>query len=89
MTKKSRSSPEENRGNQSIKMFGMLLPAMPSLIIRLGGTFLRFKRQAKKAGKVFRKELVKQGIDKQTAQELTEIYMEGSHLSKYMMQNIR
>ena len=65
-----------------IKVFGILLPSLPSLMFRFGGIFLRFKRDAKKAGKVFKKELINQGIDKHTATELTEIYMEGSDISR-------
>jgi len=65
-----------------IKFFGLLLPSLPRLILRCGGTFLRFRRDAKKAGKVFRKELIEQGLDKQTATSLTDIYMEGSDLIK-------
>jgi len=65
-----------------IKFFGFLLPSLPRLILRCGGTFLRFRRDAKKAGKVFKKELIEQGIDIQTATELTDIYMDGSDLFK-------
>ena len=72
----------EERDRRPIKLFGILLPSLPSLMFRFGGLFLRFKRDAKKAGKVFRKELIDQGLDKQTATELTDIYMEGSDLSK-------
>ena len=68
----------------SIKLFGIMLPSMPSLMFRLSGIFLRFKRDANKAGKVFRKKLIEQGIDKKTATELTEIYMESSHIRKYL-----
>lgn len=79
---------KDNREMRPIKLFGMLLPSMPSLMIRLSGTFLRFKRNANKAGKIFRKELRNQGIDKETANELTEIYMEASHIRNYI-QNFR
>jgi len=66
------------------KFFGIMLPALPSLMFRLGGTFLRFKRNAKKAGKVFKKELIKQGFNRETAEGLTKIYLEGSDISKYV-----
>ena len=75
---------ELKREDRPIKFLGMMLPALPSLMFRLTGTFLRFKRDAKKAGKVFRKELIKQGFDKKTASELTEKYLEGSNLTKLM-----
>ncbi len=80
MQEKSKKQKDE----RPLKIFGMLLPALPSLTIRLGGTFLRFKKNAQKAEKVFRKELIKQGIDKQIANELTERYMEGSKISNFI-----
>jgi uncharacterized protein (DUF924 family) len=70
-----------------IKFLGFLLPSLPRIIFRCAGTFLRFKRDANKAGKVFKKELIEQGIDKQTATELTDIYTEGSDLFK-LIKNI-
>jgi len=76
---------EWERENHPIKFLGMMLPAMPSLLFRLTGTFLRFKRDAKKAGKVFKKELLRQGFDKKTASELTEKYLESSNLAKLML----
>ena len=74
----------ENMEYRPVKMFGMMLPSMPMLTFRLGGTFLRFKRNANKAGTVFKKELIKQGIDKKTASELTEMYLEASHIRRYI-----
>ena len=77
------TSKENNRNTDPIKMFGMLIPRAPGLIFRFGKVFLSFKRQANKGGKAFKKELIKQGIDKETAKGLTEKYLEGSNLSKY------
>jgi len=57
------------------RVLGALLPYLPSLMLRLGGSFLRLKRDAKKAGRTFQKELLRQGIDEGTAAELTEIYL--------------
>lgn len=67
-----------------VKIFGLMIPSIPSLLFRLGGTFLRFKRDAKKAGKVFERELRAHGLDKKMAGELTSIYLEGSNLVKYI-----
>jgi len=75
---------EDEREVNPIKLFGMMLPSMPSLTIRLTGMFLRFKRNAHKAGRVFKKDLVKQGVDKKIATELTEIYMQSSHVRNYI-----
>jgi hypothetical protein len=79
---------KDEREVDGIRLFGILLPKMPSLMFRLSGTLIRFKGQANKSGKVFKKELVKQGIDKETAEELKEIYMEGSHIRQYLI-NVR
>jgi len=75
---------KDEREVNSIKIFGILLPSMPSLLFKLSGIILRFKREANKAGKVFRTELIKQGIDKKTATELTELYLQSSHIRKYI-----
>jgi hypothetical protein len=75
---------EIKREAHPFKFFGMMLPTLPSLMFRVGETFLRFKRNAKKAGKVFKKELIKQGFDSKTAKSLTKIYLEGSDISKYV-----
>jgi hypothetical protein len=76
---------EIKREAHPFKIFGMMIPALPSLMFRLGRTFLKFKRNAKKAGKVFKKELIKQGFDKETAEGLTNKYLEGSDISKYIL----
>ena len=67
-----------------IKLFGIMLPSLPLLMFRLSGTFLRFKSRANKAGKVFKKELIDKGIDEKTATDLTDIYMQSSHIRKYI-----
>ena len=79
---------KEEGKDRPIKVLGLLLPSLPSLMFRLSGTFLRFKKNANKAEKIFKVELKKQGIDKKTADELTEIYMQASHIRNYI-QNIR
>lgn len=76
---------EEGSKVGGIKLFGLLLPKMPSLIFRLSGTLLKFKTQANKAGRVFKKELLKQGLDEETSEELKEVYLEGSHIRHYLM----
>ena len=78
------SKEKENKFDKPIKFLGIMLPRLPGLMFRLGGTFIRFKGQANKAGRIFRKELISQGFDKKTAADLTDIYLEGSDLIKYM-----
>ncbi len=64
--------------------FGAILPHLPSLFLRMGGTLLRFKRQAKKGAKTFHNELIDQGIDEETAGALTDLYLETSNIKNYM-----
>ena len=80
------STREEMRNGDPVKWFGMAITVLPLLVLRSGASFLRFKRQAKKAGKVFRKELINQGMDKKMADELTQEYVQGSELFKTLMQ---
>ena len=54
-------------------------PRLIPLAVKLGFVYLGFKRKAKKAGKIFEKELIVNGIDKNTAKLLTEEYMKTSH----------
>jgi len=82
------SEKNDMREVSTFRFFGIMIPSLPSMMFRLGETFLRFKKDAKKAGKVFRKELINQGVDKKTAVELTEKYLEGSNIISYM-QNFR
>jgi len=61
-----------------IKILGILIPLLPSLILRFAGEFIRFKSKAQKAGRIFQDELLRQGLDKTTAERLTAFYLEGS-----------
>lgn len=47
----------------------------PSLVWRLGISYLRYKRQAKRAGKVFFHSLVSNGIPEKEARDLADEYM--------------
>lgn len=74
----------DDENMDAVKAFGMFLPSIPSLTFRFGKVFFKFKRDAKKGGKEFRKELIRQGIDKKTAEGLTEKYLEASHIKNYI-----
>jgi hypothetical protein len=63
-----------------LKILGFLIPLLPSLILRFGGEFIRFKSNAQKGGRVFQDELLRQGLDETTATRLTAMYLEGSNL---------
>ena len=56
-----------------------LIPRFIPLAIKLGFVYLSFKRKAKKAGKIFKKELLANGISKEEADQLTEDYLKTSH----------
>jgi hypothetical protein len=75
---------EDQSSAGGFRVLGALLPYLPSLLLRLGGSFLRLKCDAKKAGRTFQKELLRQGIDEGIAAELTEIYLEPSSIKQYM-----
>jgi len=75
---------EKHERVHGFRLFGMVLPSLTPLMFKLGGVYLKFKRDAKKGGHVFQKELIKQGLDTTTAAELTEIYLEGSNLNQYL-----
>jgi len=53
---------------------------MVTMGFRLGMAYLRFKRKAKRAARVFEKELIAGGIDAEGAKKLTEMYLESSRL---------
>ena len=57
----------------------LIIPRLVPLAIKLGFVYLSFKRKAKKAGKIFKKELLAGGIDKKEAKLLTEEYLKTSH----------
>jgi hypothetical protein len=61
-----------------LKIVGFLILMFPSLVFRFGGEALRFKSKAHRAGRIYRKELVRQGLDKSMATQLTTFYQEGS-----------
>ena len=47
----------------------------PPLLLRLGISYLRYKRQAKRAGKSFLHSMVVNGIPEKEARDLAEDYM--------------
>jgi len=47
----------------------------PPLLLRLGISYLRYKRQAKRAGKSFLRSLVVNGIPQKEARDLADEYM--------------
>lgn len=77
----SKKKSHENN-DDVLKGIGIIIPKIPSLIFRSAGAYLRFKSDVKKAGKIFEKELIAQGLDSKTAAGLTNLYLEGSNIFK-------
>jgi hypothetical protein len=74
----------ERRRKDRMSIFGLILPALPGLLLRLSGVFLQFKRQAKRAGKAFEQELLSQGLDKSIASRLAHEYMVNNSIRQYI-----
>ena len=74
------TSNNKTGAREGIRFAGALLPSLLPLIFKLGKTYLKFKKEAQKAGRIFEKELRANGIDKQTAREMTEIYLRSSKI---------
>jgi hypothetical protein len=74
--------PRKNRGHkgEGIRYAAALIPSLLPLVFKLGTTYLRFKKQAQKAGKIFEKELRANGIDKETARAMTDVYLNTSKI---------
>jgi hypothetical protein len=73
----------ENKSD-GIRYMGVIISSAPALIFRVGCWFVKFKRQANKGGRIFKKELLKQGFDKTNASILTDLYLKPSSLKQYM-----
>ena len=56
------------------------IPVMVTLGFRLGIAYLKFKRKAKKAARVFERELIAGGLDRESAESLTEMYLSSSRI---------
>ena len=69
-----------SESGEGIRLTASLVPSLLPLMLRLGGTYLRFKKQAQKGGRIFEKELRASGMDKDTARAFTEIYLDTSRI---------
>jgi len=75
---------ERLNGGDGFRKLGIIIPSLPPLIFRFGRVFLKFKSEAKKSGKIFKKELIGRGLDETTAVAFTNMYLESSSLTHYM-----
>jgi hypothetical protein len=58
----------------------------PPLLLRLGVSYLRYKRQAKRAGRSFFHSLVANGIPEKEARDLADDYMTSFSVKKIIRQ---
>ena len=56
---------------------------LPGMMLKLMSYYLGFKTAAKRGAEVFLEELVAQGVDKNTAEKLTNIYLDNARLLKH------
>ena len=64
---------KNGRGDKiDMKVIGTLLISFPILTLKFIKIYLSYKIRCKKAGKIFKKELLRQGLNKKTASQLTE-----------------
>ena len=75
---------ERQKSRGGFRILGMIIPSLPSLVFRFGGVLLKSKREARKGGKIFQKELISKGLDTTIAVALTDIYLESSSLTHYI-----
>lgn len=65
---------------EGFRIAGAMIPSLIPLMLRLGKTYLKFKKDAQKGSRIFEKELRANGIDKSTAKAMTEIYLNSSRI---------
>ena len=65
---------ETNNQILMLQIIGQTLPRIPLLFSKFGSWYLRFKGNVNKASKIFKKQLITDGIDIQMADELTQCY---------------
>ena len=78
--------PEDERAENPVNIVIIVAKAL-WLAVKLLFVLMRFKRKAKRAARNFRKAAMKSGMDRQTADQLTEQYVEFASIRK-MMKNV-
>ena len=78
------SSNQENH-HDPVQLMARIMSYLPIILLKSGTAWLSFKRQAKKGGKTFQKELINQGLDKEIAIKFTKEYTSSSNLMKIIL----
>ena len=73
---------QKDNVHDPVQIMARIMTLLPYIILKSGTAWLSFKRQAKKGNKIFYKELIDQGVDKQIAKQFTQQYIDGSNLVK-------
>lgn len=68
-----------------VQLTARIITFIPMILLKSGTAWLSFKRQAKKGGKTFQKELIQQGVNKEIAIQFTNQYTSGSNLVKILL----
>jgi hypothetical protein len=73
---------DHNINHDPVQLMARVMTYLPLILLKSGTAWLSFKRQAKKGSNAFYKELLRQGLDKQTAKLFAQQYVEGSNIMK-------
>ena len=73
---------QKNNAHDPVQIMARIMTLLPYIILKSGTAWLSFKIQAKKGNKIFFKELINQGVDRETAKQFTQQYIDGSNLIK-------
>jgi len=76
---------KKENSHDPVQLMARIVAYLPYLLLKSGTAWLSFKRQAKKGGKTFQKELMNQGLDKETASLFTKDYTSSSNLIKIIL----
>ena len=69
-----------NRDDRSAVL--VMAASLPSMVLRLGMSYLRGKRKVNRAGRRFYRQLLENGVPPQEARGLTEVYTSQFSLRK-------
>jgi len=73
----------EEEKSEVLEFTSIIIPLIPKILIKYSKIYLRFKTRANAAGKIFKNELLEQGVDRATADKLTELYMKSSKIQNF------
>lgn len=77
MSEERKGTRQARKGGRGQTIFLGVVFGIP-LFFRLGWVYLGFRRKAKKAGSLFKKQLLTDGVDKDAAEVLTNQYLRSS-----------